>query len=42
MEGNILAEGKATYFKMPLNKISEGDVHAEINILVPDNIKNID
>ena len=42
MEGNMLAEGKATYFKMPLSKISEGDVHADINILVPDNIEYIE
>ena len=41
-DGNILAEGKATYFKLPLSKISTGDVHSEINIYIPDSITDID
>jgi len=39
--GVILAEGKATYFKMPLDKISSEDAHDEVNILVPDNVTDI-
>lgn len=38
---NILAEATANYIKLPLSKIATGDVHAEINQVYPDNVKEI-
>lgn len=40
MEGNLLAEGKAMYFKMPLNRISS-NIHESVNIYVSDGVKDI-
>ena len=38
---NILAEGVANYIKLPLSKIASDDVHAEINQVYPDDVKEI-
>jgi len=40
LNGNVLAEGTATYMKLPLNKIAEGDENAA-NVYVKDNITEI-
>ncbi len=39
-EGNLLAQASATYVKLPLNKIAQGDDLGWINL--PDNIKSFD
>jgi len=41
-QGHILAKGHALYFKLPLNKISEGTHPEEVNVFEPDNVKEID
>lgn len=40
-DDNILAEGVANYFKMPLEKISNEAYHDDVNLLYPDDIKEI-
>ena len=39
MEGNLLANAEAVYFKLPLDKISTDSSHEEVNIYYPDDIK---
>lgn len=41
LDGNVLAEGEAIYFKLPLSKISSENTHDDVNIYVPDNIEFI-
>lgn len=43
MEGNLLAEAEATYFKMPLDKISSDDESLDdVNIFIPDDITELE
>lgn len=41
MQGNVLAEGTATYYKMPAEKITNADMHEELDMFVPDDITEI-
>ena len=40
-DDNILAEGVANYLKLPLDKISTEECHETVNILYPDDVKEI-
>ena len=40
--GTVLAEGTATYYKMPAEKITDADMHEELDMFVPDDVKEID
>ena len=40
-KGTVLAEGTATYFKMPADKITDADMHEELDMFVPDDVKEI-
>ena len=40
-KGPVLAEGTATYFKMPADKITDADMHEELDMFVPDDVKEI-
>lgn len=40
-DGTLLAEAKATYFKLSLDKISDEGSHEDINIVVEDDLKEI-
>lgn len=42
MDGNVLAEGKATYIKLPVEKVASTDVHDEVNVLIPDDVTEIE
>ncbi len=39
--GTVLAEGVATYYKMPAGKITDADMHEELDMFVPDDVKEI-
>lgn len=41
MNGNILAEAEANYIKLPVSKLASTDVHEDVNILIPDDVKEI-
>ncbi len=41
-DGNVLADGTARYFMIPVDKISDAPIDYEINIFVPDDVKEID
>ncbi len=41
-DGNVLADGTARYFMIPVDKISDTPIDDEINIFVPDDVKEID
>lgn len=41
MQGNVLAEGTATYYKMPAEKITDADMHEELDMFVPDDVTEI-
>ena len=41
-DGNVLADGTARYFMIPVDKISDAPIDDEINIFVPDDVKEID
>ncbi len=41
LDGNLLAEAEVTYFKLPLDKISTTG-HDDVNIYIPDDVKEID
>ena len=40
-DDNILAEGVANYLKLPLDKISTEECHETVNLLYPDDVKEI-
>ena len=40
--GAVLAEGEATYFKMPSAAITDADMHEELDVFIPDDVKEID
>lgn len=40
--GTVLAEGEATYFKMPSASITDADMHEELDVFIPDDVKEID
>lgn len=40
-EDHILAEGVANYLKLPLDKISSEDYHEDVNLIFPDDVKEI-
>ena len=40
-DGNVLADGTARYFMIPVDKISDAPIDDEINIFVPDDVKEI-
>lgn len=40
-KGTVLAEGTATYFKMPADKITDADMHEELDMFVPDDVIEI-
>ena len=40
--GAVLAEGEATYFKMPPEAITDADMHEELDVFIPDDVKDID
>lgn len=42
MDNNVLAEGEARYLIMPADKITDAKVEDELNIFVPDEVKEID
>lgn len=42
MNGELLAEAEATYLKLPLDKISSGENHEEVNVYIPDDITELD
>lgn len=39
--GTVLAEGTATYYKMPAEKITDANMHEELDMFVPDNVTEI-
>ncbi len=41
-DGNVLADGTARYFMIPVDKISDAPIDDEINIFVPDDVKEIE
>lgn len=41
MNGNLLASAEASYMKLPLDKIANSN-HEEVNIYIPDDVKEID
>lgn len=41
-DGNVLADGTARYFMIPADKISDTPIDDEINIFVPDDVKEIE
>lgn len=41
MDGNLLASAEASYMKLPLSKIANSN-HEDVNIYVPDDVKEID
>ena len=41
MNGKMLARGKATYFKLPLEKIASVSHTGDINVMVKDDVKDI-
>ena len=41
-DGNVLADCTARYFMIPVDKISDTPIDDEINIFVPDDVKEID
>lgn len=41
-DGNLLAEAEAVYFKLPLNKISEGSNAEDVNVLIPDDVTELE
>ena len=41
IQGNVLAEGTATYYKMPAEKITNADMHEELDMFVPDDVTEI-
>lgn len=41
MYGNLLAEAKVNYFKLPIEKISDTATHEDINFLIEDDVKEI-
>lgn len=41
MNGVLLAEAKATYFKMSLDKVVSTDTHQDINVMIPDDVREI-
>ena len=42
MNNNILAEGEAKYLIMPADKITDAKVEEELDIYIPDEVKEID
>ncbi|MCQ2741861.1 MAG: PaaI family thioesterase [Bacilli bacterium] len=40
-EGHMLARGYATYFKLPLEKIATSAHAEEVNVMIPDDVKEI-
>lgn len=40
IDNNLLVEAEVTYIKLPISKIAE-DVHEDVNILIPDDVKEI-
>jgi len=42
MDNNVLAEGEAKYLIMPTGKITDADMDEELDIYVPDDVKEID
>lgn len=42
MQGNVLAEGSATYFKLAASAITDSDMHEELDAYVPDDVKEIE
>lgn len=42
LQGNVLAEGKATYYKMAAGAITDADMHEELDRFIPDDITDID
>ena len=42
MSGAVLAEGKATYYKMPAAAITDANMHEELDVFVPDDVKSIE
>lgn len=41
MDGNVLAEAEVVYFKQPINVIATEGTEEDVNILIPDDIKEI-
>lgn len=41
MNGNLLASAEASYMKLPLDKIANSN-HEDVNIYIPDDVKEID
>ena len=39
--GTVLAEGTATYYKMPAKMITNADMHEELDMYIPDDVKEI-
>lgn len=42
LDGTPLAEGTATYYKMPAAAITDADMHEELDVDIPDDVKEID
>ncbi|MCM1514001.1 MAG: PaaI family thioesterase [Anaeroplasma bactoclasticum] len=42
MNNELLAEAEVTYFKLPLDKIATANTHEDVNVVVPDDVKEID
>ncbi len=42
MDNNVLAEGVAKYLIMPTEKITDADMDEELDIFIPDDVKEID
>lgn len=42
MDGNVLAEGIAKYLIMPAEKVSDASLEEELDILIPDDVKEIE
>lgn len=40
-KGTVLAEGTATYYKMPADKITDANMHEELDMFIPDDVKEI-
>ncbi len=40
-KGTVLAEGTATYYKMPAKMITNADMHEELDMYIPDDVKEI-
>lgn len=41
MDNELLAEAEVTYFKLPLDKIATANTHEDVNVIVPDDVKEI-